>query len=410
MPTAIHSFSQEEMMAYLDGELSPVRALAAAEHLEQCRDCQRLAADFRNISQRLEDWKIEPIKSLPPRSLKEEKNGCSFFWKHRLTLSASVMAILIFSAAVFRQFNSVTSFKETARMSAPSQDARWSRAQMSYSANRETTLPQRTRGVVGGTGLRDDGQASNFLGPAPLQSPFEGAIPTSPMIVRTAQLIITSKNFDQSRAEVESIARAHQGYISELQLNAPSGSARTLTVTLRAPAPQLPGVLRDLRLLGSVLEESQSGEDVTARYVDLNARLANLRTTEQRLLQILRERTGRLADVLQVEESVDRTRGEIESAEAEQKLFSTQIEFATVKFKISEEYKAQLETPEASFSTRLRNAAVAGYRNVVDFVMAIFEFLLSAGPVLLLIAASCFFPARWLWRRYQQGFWPFVHS
>jgi anti-sigma factor RsiW len=34
-----HPIAQEELMAYLDGELSPDRAATAAGHLEHCREC-----------------------------------------------------------------------------------------------------------------------------------------------------------------------------------------------------------------------------------------------------------------------------------------------------------------------------------------------------------------------------------
>ncbi|HEX4168905.1 MAG TPA: zf-HC2 domain-containing protein, partial [Bryobacteraceae bacterium] len=59
MPTVMHAFSPGEVMAYLDGELSPERALAVAQHLEQCRECRRLAEDFESVSARFMDWEIE---------------------------------------------------------------------------------------------------------------------------------------------------------------------------------------------------------------------------------------------------------------------------------------------------------------------------------------------------------------
>jgi Putative zinc-finger len=49
----------EELMAYLDGELPMDQAGAAATHLERCRDCQGLAADFQRVSRRLMEWQVE---------------------------------------------------------------------------------------------------------------------------------------------------------------------------------------------------------------------------------------------------------------------------------------------------------------------------------------------------------------
>src|SRR5712692_8727127 len=54
-----HTVEQEEVMAYLDGELPTERAAAAAAHLERCQECQNLAGDIEAVSQRLLAWQIE---------------------------------------------------------------------------------------------------------------------------------------------------------------------------------------------------------------------------------------------------------------------------------------------------------------------------------------------------------------
>src|SRR5580700_4271336 len=53
-----HPIEQEELMAYLDGELSTDRAAATVAHLERCSECQRLAADLRDVSQTLMAWEV----------------------------------------------------------------------------------------------------------------------------------------------------------------------------------------------------------------------------------------------------------------------------------------------------------------------------------------------------------------
>src|SRR6476469_9459584 len=58
-----HPIEQEELMAYLDGELATNRAVAAAAHLEHCAECQELAADLRKLSQELMAWEAEELES-----------------------------------------------------------------------------------------------------------------------------------------------------------------------------------------------------------------------------------------------------------------------------------------------------------------------------------------------------------
>jgi len=59
MSTNRHPIEQEELMAYLDGELSADQATEALSHLELCPECQTLAADFRGVSRELMAWEVE---------------------------------------------------------------------------------------------------------------------------------------------------------------------------------------------------------------------------------------------------------------------------------------------------------------------------------------------------------------
>ncbi len=59
MSTNRHPIEQEELMAYLDGELPANEATKTLSHLELCPECQALAADFRGISQDLMAWEVE---------------------------------------------------------------------------------------------------------------------------------------------------------------------------------------------------------------------------------------------------------------------------------------------------------------------------------------------------------------
>jgi hypothetical protein len=71
MSTNRHPIEQEELMAYLDGELSPDQATEALSHLEVCPECQALAADFRGVSQELLAWEVES----PEVSISSELNA-----------------------------------------------------------------------------------------------------------------------------------------------------------------------------------------------------------------------------------------------------------------------------------------------------------------------------------------------
>jgi hypothetical protein len=126
--------------------------------------------------------------------------------------------------------------------------------------------------------------------------------------------------------------------------------------------------------------------------------------TEERLSGLLRDRTGKLSDVLAVEQELDRVRGEIEQMQAERKNTAKQVNYATLHATITEDYQAQLQVVPPSTFTRLCNAAIEGYRGMVDEVLGLVLFLLSFGPSLLLWGAILFFPARLVWKKVRRSF------
>jgi hypothetical protein len=401
-----HPIEPEELMAYLDGELTADRAAATAAHLGECAACQGLVAELRGVSQNLKVWKVEPPESATPPTIatalaesRPEPNSVSpaqrkwreIFGPRWATVAwaGGVAAVLVVVGALEFQVRPryITLERQVTSDSSANRD---------HLALRESPGP---------TSAGKPAETVLLIAPEEKEATTgHDLVANGPMIVRTAQISLITKEFDQARAQLEVIVKRHRGYVGELKVNDTTGSRRTLTVTLRIPADQLDATLTEVKTLGRVEAESQSGQDVTSQYVDLQARLSNARNTEQRLTDLLRNRTGKLSDVLEVEQELDRVRGEIEQMEAERKNMSNQVSYATLNATIAEDYKAQLQVVPPSTSTRLRNAAVEGYRSMADGVVSLALFLLSTGPSLLLWGVVLFFPARLIWKKVRRSF------
>ena len=204
------------------------------------------------------------------------------------------------------------------------------------------------------------------------------------MVIRTATLRIVVKEFGDVRATVEGIVSQFGGFVDQLTVNGDSATARSLTGSLRVPADRMSAALDRLRQIGQVVEDTQGSEDVTDQIVDLDARLASARATEQRLTDLLKNRTGRLSDVLSVERELARVRLDIERLDAERTNTTRRVTYATIAVQITEERKQGLETGALSLSTRLRVAAADGMAAAIESLVGTGLFILRAGPSLLL--------------------------
>ncbi len=384
MDHTLHPIEKEEVMAYLDGELPVDRAAAVASHLDQCKECQGLASELRLVSERLVAWQVE---SAPSRLADRVKTAVE---EHAQTPQALAQARATLGAPerqtprVWRWTFGLAGVLAMVVLIAAISIPNLLRSRIA--ANRPPGLsgPLNKDQIVGGM-LQS--------GPAAPQS-FSG-----PMIIRTAALTLIAKEFDSARAAIERIVLEHRGYVAQLNVTGQSGSGRVLVATLRVPSDHLPVVMSELKKLGRVEKESQAGEEITEQYVDLVARLSNARHTEQRLIEVLRDRTGKVADILAVEREIARVRGEIEQMEAERKNLENRVGLATVQVQVSEEYKAELEMTPVSTGTQLWNAAVDGYRTVTGNMIGLALFALSYGPTILFWTVLLFWPARLAWRR-----------
>jgi hypothetical protein len=404
MTAETHRIDKELVMAYLDGELAPAQAARIANHLDQCAECRELAADLRGTSSQMLVWSVEPapkhlsdavFEELNNSGMREARSGAhqkvprTFSWKNVLRkrwvwATAGVVAVALCVIAVVP-----FSFQKHAALLSP-------RPPVAMNESMATALEN----------YRASDQLEKAPAPPPAppgQQPENDLSSIGPMIARTASLNISVKDFNAARASMDRIVRGHQGYVSSLNISTEKSAPQSLTGKLMIPAAQLDAALADLKALGRVEQEQQGGEEVTSQVVDLDARLKNARETETQLTDILRSRTGKIGDVLEVEKEMARVRGEIEGMEAEQKQLRNRIAFASIDLILTEEYQAQLGGGTSSSARQIRNALVDGYHAAVDGLLSVCVFLLSVGPSLFLWGLILFWPARWAWRRWQKS-------
>ena len=420
-----HAFEAEEVMAYLDGELEPQRAVMLASHLEHCAECQSVARELRTVSGRMLNFEIEPMPERLTAAVMAELNspkkpgpvrpldfGRKILAKwHELpanrrvwTLAGGLALLVITAIAIVprgydkrvSEFSAPVSRRQEVTRGEPllKKDA------ADLQRSREAMLSEN---MVNATAASQPA-AEPAPPPAPPQSgdTLQSAESVGPMIVQTASLSIVARNYDEASEAIGKLARARGGYVEKLDAKAQTGSARELFIGLRVPAKQLDGFLEDLRQLGHVEQESQSNEEVSAEYVDLQARLRSAQATERRLIELLATRTGRLVDVLDVERELARVRGEIESMQGQSNLLLHRVSYATVQVELSEVYHERLQLG-VSTGTKLRNAFVEGVHNLEDGIVGALVFVLNEGPAILFWLAVLGLPVWLIWRKWRAG-------
>src|SRR5207248_525738 len=107
-------------------------------------------------------------------------------------------------------------------------------------------------------------------------------------------------------------------------------------VVVKGLPENLDRFLQKLRGLGELKNQTLGTEDVTKAYFDTDARLKNARVMEQRLIDMLKTKTSKVSDLLQVEKELGRVREEIEKMQGDLKYWDSQVQFATVTISLAE--------------------------------------------------------------------------
>ena len=418
-------------MAYLDGELEPRRAAALAGHLEHCTECQELAKSIRQISTQMLGFEIEAapqnlttvvfenLKSSTQENLtKPLGTGHSrlarwreFFAVGRNWALAAGLAMVIGIAYLGgsqrasmpqpngRAVDQIVSMNAEPAPSAFPASPGYKPSPQSTGGisppDREALVKRQAESSLSSS-LANDNYAATPPPPHPAQDSTSGPV-VGPMIEQSASLSIVAKNYDEASAAIEKLAKARGGYVEKLEGQSQSGSSRSLSASLRVPAIQLDHFLADLRQLGHVESDSLTNEEISAQFVDLQARLRIAQATERRLVELLGSRTGRLEDVLDVERELARVRSDVEAMQGQSALMLHQVSYATVQVELSEEYHEKLHS-DSSVGTKLRNAFVGGLQNLQDAILGILIFFLNYGLAIMFWLAVISIPA-WFLRR-----------
>ncbi len=369
-----HPVEPEELQAFLDKELAPARKTEVGRHIQDCQECKAMIADLQKVSATLHRWEVEPAPAnLKPPVLPVEKAPGHWNWSRLVVgLGASVAAVLLIAAI---------SIPNLLRSRMAANRATESSKELSVTINRESDA--RSMGSGGQRAPADQEFSQGMVGAAP------GAPPAARLIAYQVSMMIEVKEFDPAKQKLLQIVEQVGGYVAQASTAETPNQPRSASLTVRVPADKLSAVLQQIRGLGRVRQDQLSTEEVTEQVVDLEARLKNARATEQRLIDVLNNRTGKVGDILQVEQEISRTRENIERMEAQRQNLMRRVEMATVNVTLAEEFKAQLETTPIGTATRLWNTLVEGYESFVGTILGIVFFFARYGLVLIFWGGVC---------------------
>jgi len=160
-----------------------------------------------------------------------------------------------------------------------------------------------------------------------------GQVPSAPRddlkIVYTGSLELVVDDLQAALAKAKTAVLATGGYVGASQ-EGNDGERSVATITYRVPASRWEDALASLRGLATeVVAEQTQATEVGGQLVDIEARLRNLRASEQVLVDIAKG-TGKVTDLLEVEARIADVRGQIEQLDGQRLQLQDQVAYGTL--------------------------------------------------------------------------------
>lgn len=195
-------------------------------------------------------------------------------------------------------------------------------------------------------------------------APGPPSVPADRKIIRTGELRFEVADLDAARVTLLDRVGVAGGYV-EGDDRSDWGNALALTLRVRVPAEKFDAFVKGLDGLGELQSQSINAQDVTAEWVDVEARLKAKKEVEARFLEIVKQ-AKTVTEVLEVERELGNVRAEIESMEARMKALRDQVAMSTLTITCTK--------PQASsdkFTPHVGVALKEGWNNLLRFLVGL---------------------------------------
>ena len=213
-------------------------------------------------------------------------------------------------------------------------------------------------------------------------------------VIRTAdlELRVAHGRIASDMVKIDSLAGDLGGYVATSQLG--QDGQRTGSIEIRVPVRRFQTALAAIANLGTVQNESITGQDVSQEFVDLGARLENMRA-QQSFLRRLMARAQTISESIDIEDHLTSVELGIEQITGQIRYLQNRASFSTITVALTEPGAAP---PVHHHASSLWKAVARSLHSALSVVEAV---IVGAGYVvpLALLALIALGAARLLWPR-----------
>jgi archaellum component FlaC len=205
-------------------------------------------------------------------------------------------------------------------------------------------------------------------------------------IIKTGYLSLVVNSVNDTVQRIEELTNEMNGFVQSSSVSERDDGTHDGSMTVRVPVDNMETAMEDIKTLANVVEtERVTGQDVTEQYTDLEARLENARSQEERYRELL-DQAEDVQDILSIEQQLNQIRNEIEHLEGRLQSLENRTSYSTININLSEEPKVQAPTKTFRPLTSVNEAVQALIEFGQQFVIGLIWVAIVGGGIAIPIA------------------------
>ncbi|MCH8988453.1 MAG: DUF4349 domain-containing protein [Chloroflexi bacterium] len=184
-------------------------------------------------------------------------------------------------------------------------------------------------------------------------------------VISQGSMSVEVPDVPTAAARVRAIAEGAGGFVEQLS-SFGVGESQESTLTVRVPQAEFFSVFEQIKALGEVQNENAGSEDVTERFIDLEARLKGAQREELSLLSLL-DRAEKISEILIIEQELTRVRTELERLQGQLNFLERRVDLASITVFLTPPQKDNGQAPWGSLT--IESSDVGGSVNAIKGVV-----------------------------------------
>ncbi|ROR29368.1 uncharacterized protein DUF4349 [Mobilisporobacter senegalensis] len=241
-----------------------------------------------------------------------------------------------------------------------------------------------------------DSTAPETEGEITSESKNTNSVETNRKLIKRVQMDVETKDFEGLLEAVNSKVENLNGYMESSEVSGNTyfneNGSRYASMVIRIPSKNLKSFVAAVKEMGNVVNSSESTEDITLQYVDVESHKNALIVEQERLIDILKN-AKKLEDIIKIENRLSDVRYEIESYESQIRTFDNLVDYSTITLSINEvrhitpvEDETVLQRMRSGLSSTFFNLKTGAQNFAVWFVVNLPYLIIWA----IIIAAMAF--------------------